>query len=192
MIDYFEKRALNYAERSERGLWGRFRRREWEAVSTLVEGKSGQRLLELGCGAGFYSRRFHEMGLQVVAVDNSPAMLSTLEYSGIPTVLSKAEDFHSPPLFDRALAAGLLEFVPDAGAVFARARAALKPQGRFVTLIPAAGLPGHIYRSAHEWRQCPVHLRTLEEYLEIGRKAGFVPWRVLRPTSISYALEFLV
>ncbi|MBX3020970.1 MAG: methyltransferase domain-containing protein [Bdellovibrionales bacterium] len=188
MIEYFEKRAPSYEARSQRGLWRHVRQREWEAIQHALRPQAGQSVLEIGCGAGFYSRRLHALGLKVTAVDSSPAMLTTLAGSGITTHLSRAEDFTPSTLFDSVLCAGVLEFVSDAEAVFARARTALRADGRLVILVPRDGLVGRMYELAHT--SCPVYLRALSQYVEFGTNQGFTLSERPQTTWLSHVLKF--
>ncbi len=79
---YFEKAASTYLDRSGRGLWGHFRRREKAVIFDFLQPQPGESLLELGCGAGFYARKLYsDFGMQVTGVDVCPSMIRQLENS---------------------------------------------------------------------------------------------------------------
>jgi SAM-dependent methyltransferase len=107
-------------------------------------------------------------------------------------VLSSVAEMPECGRFDLAVAAGLLEFVDDPGAVFARCRSLVKPGGRLVILVPLAGPAGFLYRVFHERRSCPVHIRSAREYVDHAGRAGFRfrAARVCTPISRAMGFEF--
>jgi len=54
--DYFSGRASDYQARSTRFPWAWIRARELTAVRSLLGNVAGLDVLELGAGAGFYTR----------------------------------------------------------------------------------------------------------------------------------------
>lgn len=57
-----------------RGRW--IAGREFDLLRRLMHPVSGQRLLDVGCGTGHFSRRFAALGLQVTGADPDPAALA--------------------------------------------------------------------------------------------------------------------
>jgi ubiquinone/menaquinone biosynthesis C-methylase UbiE len=191
MIEYFEKRAPAYREKSGRALWNVFRKLEFAAVGKLLALHNGERLLDLGCGAGFYAAGFKKsFALEILAVDCSPAMLREVAAQDIPTWLGRAEDIPEGRRFDKILAAGMMEFVEDPAKVFAKCARLLEPGGKLVILIPTAGWRGFLYRAVHEWRGCPAFIRSRKEYARLAMVSGFAMHTFNVCTPISMALEF--
>jgi len=52
---------------------------------------AGQKLLDVGCGSGFYTVQFHEMGNEVVGVDLTPEGVHAVRILGIPTYVVNIE-----------------------------------------------------------------------------------------------------
>jgi SAM-dependent methyltransferase len=59
---------------SPRGRW--IAGREFALLQALLPAQAGDRLLDVGCGTGHFSRRFQAAGLRVTGLDPDPAMLA--------------------------------------------------------------------------------------------------------------------
>ncbi len=192
VTEYFNHRADNYLERSGRGLWDAFRKREQAAVIELLAPKPGQKILDAGCGAGFYSLLLkNTYGADVTGVDISERMIAKLEANGITGHLGNIVDFTTTTSFDRILAAGVLEFVDQPEDVFRACFKAVKPGGRMVALVPRAGLAGMAYSLAHQALGCPTQVLPTEEYKKLGEYAGFKFVDRISCTPISLALSWV-
>lgn len=87
----------------------------------LPRPRSGAELLDVGCGTGHWSRFFAGLGYRVHGVDLSDEMISVAMIDPVPggsfTVADAARLPFPDARFDIVAAMGVLEFVPDAGAV---------------------------------------------------------------------------
>jgi arsenite methyltransferase len=101
----------------------------------------GERILDVGCGPGFYCAELaEEVGRtgSVVGVDSSPAMLelATRRCAGYEAVQLRVGGADSLPVsdasFDGALCVQVLEYVPDPTVALAEMHRALRPGGRVV------------------------------------------------------------
>ena len=101
----------------------------------------GERLLDVGCGPGFYCAELaEEVGPSgsVVGVDSSPAMLelAARRCAGYASVELRPGDAVSLPVddasFDGALCVQVLEYVPDPTVALVEMHRALRPGGRVV------------------------------------------------------------
>lgn len=59
---------------SPRGRW--IAGREFALLQALLPAQAGDRLLDVGCGTGHFSRRFQASGLRVTGLDPDPVMLA--------------------------------------------------------------------------------------------------------------------
>jgi arsenite methyltransferase len=110
-------------------------------VRDALAAAPGERILDVGCGPGFYvAELVEEVGSDgsIVGVDSSPDMLALARRrcEGHPNVEFREGDATSPPVedaaFDGAVCVQVLEYVPDASVALAAMTRALRPGGRIV------------------------------------------------------------
>jgi arsenite methyltransferase len=156
------------------------------ALSVVV----GERILDVGCGPGFYVRELlDEVGPNgsLVAVDASPDMLElarrrcegfdNVEFHEGNAVALPVDDEH----FDAALCVQVMEYVPDPSMALAEMFRVLRPGGRalvwdidWATVWWHSEDPDRMRRVLSAWDEHLVHPslpRSLGPYL---RAAGFV------------------
>ena len=158
-------------------------------VHEALGARPGERILDAGCGPGFYvSETLERVGPEgaVVGVDASPQMLglAAKRSEGRPNVSFHEGDVAALPVedagFDRALSVQVLEYVADIPAALAELHRALRPGGRLMiwdvdwaTLSWHSADPDRMDRVMRAW---DAHLsnpslpRTLSAQL---RSAGF-------------------
>lgn len=193
----------NYSQlpRSLRGLHGA---PEWPALRALLPPLAGRRVLDLGCGFGWFCRfAAGEGAAEVVGVDVSERMLARAraETSAAEVRYEKADlERYEPPegRFDLAYSSLAFHYLVELPAVFRRVARALKPGGRFVFSVEhpimtaprhqtwsedASGLPvwpvgGYLDegRRVTDWLAEGVvkQHRTLASYLKLLVASGFM------------------
>jgi ubiquinone/menaquinone biosynthesis C-methylase UbiE len=132
-----------FDEEMARGVEALYRIRDAALRRGLVRERlatqPGERILDIGCGPGFYCLELaEEVGEEgsIVGVDNSEAMLALAERrcDGLAQVGFKEGDALSLPVEDESFDAGfsvqVLEYVPDATAALREIFRAIKPGGR--------------------------------------------------------------
>jgi SAM-dependent methyltransferase len=173
--EYFNRQAAGYQRASMRGLWSWLRSRESRAVLALAGRVDGAMVLELGCGAGFYTRGVLARGAgHVWAVDRAAEMLRALPSDRVTPVLDDAATVRLDRTFALILAAGIFEFVAPAR-VLANAAAHAAPGTRLVVLYSAATLAGRALRAFHAGHGVDVSLYDREEFDEVALGSG---WRI--------------
>jgi SAM-dependent methyltransferase len=130
---FFE--AYSQLKRSVEGLDGA---PEWPSIRALLPDLSGRRVLDLGCGFGWFCRWARERGARsVVGVDISEKMLARAKADSRDDAISieraDLEKF-APPVaaFDLVYSSLALHYIENLAALFDRALAALVPGGRMV------------------------------------------------------------
>jgi SAM-dependent methyltransferase len=112
--------------------------------------RTGDRVLDLGCGGGRHAFEAHRRGARVVALDADPAVLKDVrdmfaaqaavgeaEPDGAVAVHAEAESLPFPDAsFDRVIAAEILEHLPDDRPVLAEITRVLAPGGLLAITVP--------------------------------------------------------
>jgi SAM-dependent methyltransferase len=111
---------------------GRFVALLAESLVEALDPQPGERILDLGCGDGFLTRRIAESGATVVGVDSSPQMVAAAKEQGADAHCVNAESLPFNQEFDAVLSNAALHWMSDQDAVLRGVRRALKPGGRFV------------------------------------------------------------
>ena len=113
------------------------------AVIEALSPRRGERVLEVGCGAGLLLR---EIGLAVgphglaAGVDVSPDQIAAAEHecAGVPAVKPEVADIRAltypRDVFDAAVAVQVIEYIEDVSAALAEVRRVLKTGGRLLCL----------------------------------------------------------
>jgi len=105
------------------------------AVAALAETEP-RRVLEIGCGRGELAERIAgELGVEVVALDQSERMVALTRARGIEALVGDVEALPFPDAsFDAAVAAWMLYHVPDLDRALAELARVLRPGGRLVAI----------------------------------------------------------
>lgn len=190
-FSYFQGRAGSYQTDSERWPWAFLRRREAATVFKLLGKVAGHTFLELGCGSGYYTRLLLKNGANhVFAVDFCAAMIQELPRAGVTPIVDDAASVQLDIKFKRILCLGLLEFVPDAGAVLYRARELAEDGCLLVILLPADNMLGWFYKYFHRRHGIHVRLFTIDEIKAIGDANGWVLEKMVFKLPFSYIMRF--
>src|SRR5262245_123274 len=128
--DFFA--AYSRLERSVRGLDGAA---EWPALRALLPPLDGRRVLDLGCGFGWFCRWARAQGAaRVEGVDVSERMLERARATGTdPAILYRREDLESIELaaaqYGLVFSSLALHYVENLAGLLRRTHEALVPDG---------------------------------------------------------------
>jgi SAM-dependent methyltransferase len=101
-------------------------------VLALLAPRTGERILDLGCGDGVLSAKLAKMGCDVSGVDASPAQIDAARKLGLKALVMNGEQLDFNCEFDAVFSNAALHWMRDPDKVIAGACRALKPHGRFV------------------------------------------------------------
>jgi len=113
---------------------------EWPSVKSLLPDIVGLRVVDLGCGFGWFCRWAKEQGAaEVLGFDMSARMLARARSwpdIGISYEVADLERLELPPVrFDLAFSSLALHYVENLAGLFATVHGALVPRGGFVFSI---------------------------------------------------------
>jgi SAM-dependent methyltransferase len=192
VVAYFSQRARDYQTKSSRFPWAWVRASELAAIRGLLGDVEGAEVLELGAGAGFYTRDLVRRGaLRVWAVDVSEAMLAMLPSGPITPVLGDAETIRLSRRFTLLISTGMLEFVRDPSAALANVAYHAEPGARFVLLVPRASLLGRLYRRFHRAHGLRIHLFDRNWFETAAAQTGWLVRSVVRVPPFSLAVRLV-
>lgn len=165
---------------------------EWPALRSMLPDLNGSRVVDLGCGFGWFCRFAREAGAaSVLGLDASTSMLARAnETTHDDAIAYRQADLETLDLpagaFDFAYSALTLHYLNNLGGLFATIHRALLPGGHFVFSAehPLYTEPGPDYLEegprTTDWLATGVvkQHRTLATYLNLLIGAGFTIGRV--------------
>lgn len=170
--------------------------------------KEGQKILDIGCGLGKYSKIFATAGANVTAIDVSEKMIELARNNcqglDIAFIHTSFEEAHLGELFDVVLGSFMVGYFSNLVGFFAKIHSLLNNSGRaIISMIHPIRLHSikHDYRS-YELEQyfdsgfyntviiqgeqtIPQRKRTLSDVVEAAFKGGLVIERLLEPVPIN-------
>lgn len=151
-------------------------------VLELLSPRSGERILDIGCGDGVLTEKIASLGCDVVGIDASPDMVEAARARGIDARTVNAADLTFEEEFDAVFSNAALHWMRPPQAVVQGVYKALKPGGRFVAELGGAGNVAHIRNALHACLAKhglpvedidPWYFPTPEEYAELLASHGF-------------------
>jgi ubiquinone/menaquinone biosynthesis C-methylase UbiE len=149
-----------------------------EQTLALMDLRPADRVLDLGCGTGWASRRLARIAQEVVGLDVADEMLRRAEqassgFSNIRYVWGSAEKIPAPDnYFTKVLSVESFYYYADQGKALDELRRVLAPGGRLFILI-------NLYKDNHyslRWvseLKVPVQALSEAEYLAMLQRHGF-------------------
>jgi 2-polyprenyl-3-methyl-5-hydroxy-6-metoxy-1,4-benzoquinol methylase len=169
--------------------WNRYRRIQLDSVTgkplsreRFFEGTSwperldGERVLEVGCGAGRFTEVLVSTGAEVVAVDATEAVEACRETVGDAATIVRADLFDLPfpeESFDRVFCYGVMQHTPDPRAAFLTIVHYARPGG--VVAADVYRKPEYVDRWSSKYLWRPLTTRMPRSWLR-----RLVEWYVPR------------
>ncbi|QQA44843.1 class I SAM-dependent methyltransferase [Pelagovum pacificum] len=122
-----------------------FRRRaQWIARSLHREAPDGPRILDIGCGRGYYFAVYDQLGASATGVDADTSALAAAR-AAHPTSTFRQVQAECLPFddnsFDVIVMSEVLEHMPDPALGLSEAARVLVPDGLLLATVPHAGYP---------------------------------------------------
>jgi arsenite methyltransferase len=171
--------------------------------TALASLKEGERVLDLGSGAGFdcflAAKKVGAKG-KVIGVDMTPEMLDKAranakkgKYTNVEFRLGEIENL---PVADNAvdviISNCVINLAPNKKRVFEEAYRVLAPKGRIMVsdIVLLKPLPDAVKESVEAYAGCIAGAEIKDNYLDAIRKAGFTDVKVLDEKT--YPLEYII
>jgi ubiquinone/menaquinone biosynthesis C-methylase UbiE len=171
--------------------------------TALASLKEGERVLDLGSGAGFdcflASKKVGKTG-KVIGVDMTPEMLEKAranakkgKYENVEFRLGEIENL---PVADNAvdviISNCVINLAPNKNRVFEEAYRVLAPKGRLMVsdIVLLKPLPKAVQENVEAYAGCVAGAEIKEKYLEAIQKAGFEQVKVLDEKT--YPIEYII
>jgi ubiquinone/menaquinone biosynthesis C-methylase UbiE len=161
-------------------------------ILRLVAPKKGLRVLEIGCGEGFFARALSAEGASVTACDISPELVAIGKEKGgnVTYYVSKAQDLSwiNDAAFDVVLAVLTLQNMERIDAVMQEVRRVLAPGGQFIFVLnhPVVRIPKSSSWGYDEAQK--VQYRRLDGYLS-AKKTEIDMHPGKKSTSVTYSFH---
>jgi arsenite methyltransferase len=171
--------------------------------TALASLKKGERVLDLGSGAGFdcflAAKKVGEQG-RVIGVDMTPEMLDKAranarkgKYTNVEFRLGEIENL---PVADNSvdviISNCVINLAPNKRRVFEEAFRVLTPNGRLMVsdIALLKELPKAVRQSIEAYAGCIAGAEIKEKYIELIKKAGFKEVKILQEKK--YPLDYII
>jgi ubiquinone/menaquinone biosynthesis C-methylase UbiE len=169
----------------------------------LASLKEGDRVLDLGSGAGFdcflAAKKVGKTG-KVIGVDMTPEMLDKARKNAKKGKFTNVEfrlgEIENLPVADNSvdviISNCVINLAPDKKRVFEEAYRVLAPKGRLMVsdIVLLKKLPESVQRNAEAYSSCIAGAEIKEKYLDLISKAGFREVKILQEKT--YPVEFII
>jgi trans-aconitate methyltransferase len=151
----------------------------------LLSPKSGEYILDLGCGTGHLTHKIASKGAEVMGIDSSPTMIEQARknYPQLDFDVVDARNLPYTEKFDCIFSNAVLHWIKEAEEVVVGINRALKPGGRFVAEFGGKGNVNAIVsavfnalqkaRSSTDTAFNPWYFPSIGEYGSLLEKHGF-------------------
>jgi trans-aconitate 2-methyltransferase len=169
------------------------------SVIELLAPRSGERILDLGCGTGHLTAEIKRSGARVIGVDRSTDMIEQARrlYPDLRFEIADATDFHFDKPFDAVFSNAVIHWIKDQDALLSNIYRALKPAGRFVAEMGGKGNLRAIKNALHSAIQSAGYsvreesafrfFASIGEYASLLERHGFTVTQAFyfeRPTEL--------
>ena len=153
-------------------------------VLELLNARSGERILDLGCGTGHLTAKIAETGAHVVGVDRSREMIRQAKekYPSLRFEVMDAREIQLDGEFDAVFSNATLHWIKEPERVIAGIKKTLRPGGRFVAEFGGKGNTGELMKAIGDaWQKLelagpmplPWYYPSIPEYTSLLEQHGF-------------------
>lgn len=171
---YFDSVASEYNENRTKSIHGYFARKETKIIMEFLDVKKGENILDAGCGPGLHCKKIKDLGGIPYGIDISKNMIKNLRKKKIKGNIENIENFNLNKKFDKALSAGVFEFIKNQDSAIKSIKKHLKKKGILVLHYPRISLFGILYFLFHlVLHKIKIKLFTKKQIENLLKKNGF-------------------
>ena len=142
--------------------------RRMETLRRLLELRPGERLLDIGCGSGWFGDRCHRHGIDVWAMDIGRSGVAGAKTRFPQAATYQVGDLYFLPFaaasFDAVVLSEVVEHLEDIDAALAEARRVLRPGGRLLVSVPyRETIVDHLCIHCNQLTPANAHLHRFDE-----------------------------
>ena len=156
----------------------------------------GKKVLDVGCGGGFFLRIAKSLGAVVQGIEPSEFAVHAAQSRGLEVFHGTIEKYASQAsereLFDVITANHVLEHVPEPVETLSTMKKFLAPGGHIWIAVPNAAYPiGRAIKGKWHSTDLPYHLMqfTPTSMVEAGRRAGLIVWSQQTESVPAFVME---
>ena len=189
IINYFDKKSMNYNKNSNSFPWSFIRKIESREVLKLVGNLKNKEVLDFGSGSGFYSKIVKKKNpKKIFALDASKKMLKKIKDKTIIKINQNAENLRIKKKFDIIICAGLFEFVKSPHNILKKLKISSKKDCRLIILCPSENLFAKIYKLNHSKNGLQINLFNQVKIDNIFKNSG---WKIVKQKKILFSIILL-
>jgi SAM-dependent methyltransferase len=163
--------------------------------------RSGERILDLGCGDGVLTEQLKNRGCRVIGVDASAGMIAAARARGLDARVADAHELAFDGEFDAVFSNAALHWMIKPGKVLDGVARALVPDGRFVAEFGGHGNVAAITtamravakrRGGDQELAGPWFFPSVDDYRRLLEQKGFIVKRIglfPRPTLLKTGMR---
>ena len=189
IINYFDKKSMNYNKNSNSFPWSFIRKIESREVLKLVGNLKNKEVLDFGSGSGFYSKIVKKKNpKKIFALDASKKMLKKIKDKTIIKINQNAENLRIKKKFDIIICAGLFEFVKSPHNILKKLKISSQKNCRLIILCPSENLFAKIYKLNHSKNGLQINLFNQVKIDNIFKNSG---WKIVKQKKILFSIILL-
>lgn len=152
---------------------------ELDVLTRYLSPRAGEKIIDVGCGKGFYCDFLHKRGIEAHGIDPSKrdiAFAQIIQHKGIHVQVAEGEDIpYKNSEFDRAVSVCVLEHTRDDKKVLQEVHRVLKKNGTFALSVDTLDSPnyGEAYRAQHAKEHFVNQYYTREKLMKLLQSTGF-------------------
>ena len=170
IIKYFSKKSHLYEKKSNTFPWKYIRLNEVQKFMKVMPKKKFLMGLDLGCGAGFYTKILKNYCNKVIAVDYSHNMLKNIKDNEIIKIKTNANKLRLNKKFDIIICLGIFEFNKNYNQIFKTIKLHSDYKTNILMMIPYKNFFSLFYFIFHKLNNISLNIYSEKNLINLIKK----------------------